>query len=214
VTLTGQVRGDGLATARNRPQVQLMITPKSPEAAVMPMEPAAVRSDFGFTLTAPAAEVGIRAVVNSQEWVVKAIRVGGIDVTDTGINLRGAHDVRDVEVELTSRPPEVTVNVTGNQGEAPERYELLIFPDDRNRWLFDSRLVVRRSAATRSTAPMTIRTLPPGRYLAAALEYIQPETAQDPDFLESLRGRATPFSVGEGSGALVDLRVISAERKF
>ena len=61
---------------------------------------------------------------------------------------------------------------------------------------------------------MTIRTLPPGRYLAAALEYIQPETAQDPDFLESLRGRATPFSVGEGSGALVDLRVISAERKF
>lgn len=218
VTLTGRVTGAGVdaATGANRPQVRLSWVPKSAEAAAMSASaPAAMRSDFQFSLTVPAAEIGLRANVGGQQWVLKAIRVGGVDVTDTGVDLRAAQDVRDVEIEITNRPPEVVVNITPSRTELQGGYTLLVFPEDRNRWLFESRLVstvaVQNPRNGSGTATTKIRTLPPGRYLAAAFEYLQAGMAMDPDFLESLRGRATSFSVTEG-GALVDLTVIAAER--
>ena len=51
-----------------------------------------------------------------------------------------------------------------------------------------------------------VRTLPPGRYLAAAVEQLQP-TQHDPAFLETLRPRAVAFSLSDGQTTTLDLKV-------
>ena len=195
------------ATVRSS-MVRLSLAPRSPEAATMGLvspAPTSVREDFSLEFTAPAAEVVIRAIVSSPEWVVKSIRVGRIDITDSGVDLRAGHDVDDLEVELTSRPPEISGRVTDARGE-PQSTPVLFFPQDRERWIFDSRLIT--TARADQVGQYKIRTLPPGRYLAVVLDPSQLASAlQDPETLESLRPRATPVSLGEGEVKTLDLRV-------
>jgi hypothetical protein len=53
----------------------------------------------------------------------------------------------------------------------------------------------------------TIRGLPPGRYAAIAVGYLQPGDEQDPDLLEAWRKDAMRFTLSEGETHEVDLRV-------
>ena len=54
---------------------------------------------------------------------------------------------------------------------------------------------------------VTIRGLPPGRYLAIAVEYLEPGDERDPDTLEAWRQSATSFTLSEGATHALDLRL-------
>ena len=49
--------------------------------------------------------------------------------------------------------------------------------------------------------------LPPGRYLAVALEYLEQGSEMDPDLLEQLRSKATDFTLREGETHQLDLKL-------
>jgi hypothetical protein len=49
--------------------------------------------------------------------------------------------------------------------------------------------------------------LPPGEYLASALEMVDPGDTNDPDFLDRLDTRATRFALSEGETKTLDLKV-------
>jgi hypothetical protein len=157
-------------------------------------------------MTVPAAELSLRVSVQNSEWVVKAIRVGGLDITDTGIDLRGGRDLDGVEVELTNRPQEVSGLVADARGE-PLAAAVVVFPQERERVIPDSRLIA--TARTDRDGRYAIRTLPPGRYVAIALDPSQASVVmQDPELLESLRPRATPFSLASEETRSVDIRPV------
>jgi len=143
--------------------------------------------------------------VRNSDWVVKAVRVSGVDVTDSGVDLRNANNVLDVEVELTNHPPEVSGVVSDSRGQPIANATIVIFPEDRRRWLFDTRLMpfVRTDLQGR----YRVRTLPPGRYLAMAMEFTQPERVQDPDFLEAIRARATPVTLADQEAKTLNFTV-------
>jgi hypothetical protein len=52
-----------------------------------------------------------------------------------------------------------------------------------------------------------IRGLPPGEYLAVALDYIQDGHWNDPEFLSELRTRAERFTIADGEARQMDLVV-------
>jgi hypothetical protein len=52
-----------------------------------------------------------------------------------------------------------------------------------------------------------IAALPPGDYLAVALEYVLDGDWNDPQFLESLRSQAVRISLNEGEPATIALQV-------
>ena len=54
-----------------------------------------------------------------------------------------------------------------------------------------------------------IDAAPPGDYLAAAFEYIEPGQSGDPDFLKLIRDRATIFSLGDGEVKTLSLKLIA-----
>ena len=51
--------------------------------------------------------------------------------------------------------------------------------------------------------------VPAGAYLVIALDYLDQNEWNDPDFLEKVRSKATAFSVNEGETKTVDLRIQS-----
>ena len=48
----------------------------------------------------------------------------------------------------------------------------------------------------------------PRHYLAVALDYIEEGQQMDPEFLESIRGYATLFDIGDGETKALSLRVV------
>jgi hypothetical protein len=80
---------------------------------------------------------------------------------------------------------------------------IVVFADDPARWTFPSRYV--RTTRSDKQGAFTLRALPPAEYLVAALGYLEQGEAQDPEFLERLRARATRVRIDDGDRASVDL---------
>ena len=64
-----------------------------------------------------------------------------------------------------------------------------------------------RSARPDQNGRYEIRGLPPGEYLAAALDYVRENQWNDPEFLEELKSRADKFSLNESEHRQLDLIV-------
>jgi protocatechuate 3,4-dioxygenase beta subunit len=136
-------------------------------------------------------------------YMVKAVLLDGRDVTDAPLELRGMDEVRGLQVVITARATEVSGSVTDATGKPAQQYSIVIFAEDAARWKWPSRFLA--TARPDQQGRYRVRNLPPGRYLAVALDYLEDGQAEDPDYLESLRARATKFSVDEGDNKTIDL---------
>src|SRR4029079_4905217 len=97
--------------------------------------------DFSFELKSFPGRTGLRAVVppgpgaqNAQnQWLIKAVRVNGTDVPDSGIEIdsRGASGI---EIEMTNRRQQLSGSVTDAGGDRVKDYVVLIFAQERARW--------------------------------------------------------------------------------
>jgi len=99
--------------------------------------------------------------------------------------------------------------VSDERGEAVSEYSVAVFAEDARRWSEQSRYL----AAVRPDqhGRYLVTGLPPGEYLAVALEYLEEGQGNDPDFLESLRPHATAFVLGEGERKALDLKLVKME---
>ena len=73
---------------------------------------------------------------------------------------------------------------------------VIVFADDQTKWGEDSRMV--RTVRSDKAGTFRLPALPPGDYLAIALEYVLDGDWNDPQFLESLRESASRVSLREG----------------
>ena len=126
---------------------------------------------------------------------LKSVRANGLDVTDEGLEI-GQADVGDVEVVVTTTPAKISGSVTDVAG-VPERdYVVVVFSQDRRRWTAPlNRFVVLARPSPDGT--FSVPALPAGNYLAVALPSAESGEWAEPDNLERLRAKATPFALGE-----------------
>ncbi|HVQ41160.1 MAG TPA: hypothetical protein VMS54_03100, partial [Vicinamibacterales bacterium] len=91
-------------------------------------------------------------------------------------------------------------------GEALGAYTAVVFSIDRNDWMLPH---ARRYTTVESKAGGTfvLTGLPAGNYLAALLSNASRDRWADPDYLDSLRPTATPFTVTDGSTTTITLQV-------
>ena len=54
-----------------------------------------------------------------------------------------------------------------------------------------------------------VKALPPGGYLAIALEYVEDGAWNDPEYLESLRKAASSVTLGDGASRTVVLKLVT-----
>jgi hypothetical protein len=179
-----------------------------------PGPPPALQDDFSFELKATPGRIGLQAIVQAgpdtpNRWQVKAIRVSGMDVTDSGIEV-DARGAGAIEIELTNRRQEMSGVVIDARGDPVKDYAVVLFAQDRARWLapFNRYFAIGRPGAD---GRFKIGTLPPGSYYAIALDRIDGAQSQDPEFLEGLMRQASPFSLTPGETRTLDLKLFTVQ---
>jgi hypothetical protein len=135
-------------------------------------------------------------------WAVKAIMYDGEDVTDRPFDVSASGSMR---VVLTNRL--TTLNGTIQSNSEIKDHTVVVFSEDATKWGFPSRFV--RAVRADANGRFHIQGLPPERYLAFALTYLEDGEEQDRQLLERLRTRATPVTLGDGEQRTVQLEVMS-----
>jgi hypothetical protein len=140
------------------------------------------------------------------DWMVKSIVINsGVDATDRPFEFRGEQNYT-ARIVLTDRVTDLGGAVTS--GNAPvSDATVVIFSDDQQKWTYPSRYV--RTTTVERDGSFRVRGLPPDeRYFVAAVDYIEDSEAQDADFLNALRNRATAVTLREGEATNVRLGLV------
>jgi hypothetical protein len=164
--------------------------------------PPVTHDDWTFELQGLRGRGFIRAGTMS-DWQMKEVRREGVDVTDTPLDF--ATDVDGLEIELTQRETTVSGGVSDDRGGEALDATVIVFADDPGKWGPQSRFI--ESARPDQQGRFTIKGLPPGRYVAIAVGYLQPGEEKDPDMLEGWRERATRFTLSEGETLTLALKL-------
>ena len=131
--------------------------------------------------------------------------MNGTDVTDSGLLFKPNENISGVEIELTNRLATVSGLVTDSRGNPATDYTAIVFSQDKEKWTQNTRY--QGTGRPDQDGRFKISSLPPGEYYAIAVERIEPGETGDPDFLENLRTRASPFSLLEGETRTIDLKL-------
>jgi len=164
--------------------------------------PPVTHDDWTFELQGLRGRGFIRAGTMG-DWQMKEVRREGVDVTDTPLDF--ATDVEGLEIEMTQRETTVSGGVSDDRGGEALDATVIVFADDPGKWGPHSRFI--ESARPDQQGRFTIKGLPPGRYVAIAVGYLQPGEEKDPDMLEGWRERATRFTLSEGETLTLALKL-------
>jgi hypothetical protein len=143
--------------------------------------------------------------------MLKAVMHDGRDITDTPLELASHQEVDGVEVIVTDRVTKIGGRVTDEKSQPVRDATVLVFPADSEKWFENSRAV--RAARPDQQGLWEAKNLPAGDYVAVALEYVEDGAWHDPDFLESLRERATAVRLAEGGSETVSLRLVPQDSR-
>jgi hypothetical protein len=168
---------------------------------------ATVKEDGTFEMRAGASHVQLRAfVVGPGDWRLRRVLSGGVDVTDSGIDIAPDGTIDNVIFEMTSRSPEFVAKAVDASGSPVRDCVIVIFPRNEQRWTPQSRYF----AYGRPNVESIFRgRMPAGEYQAAAFEDAEQNLGifADPEILAQLRERATPFSLREGEQTDVEIKL-------
>lgn len=198
-------------SAGNLSTAGVMVMPQAPRFEMtmgMGMRQGRVESDGTFRLTGVQGPRLFRLMGLPPTWMMRAVLLNGSDITDKPLEFKGDEEVKDVQILVTDRVPEVNGKVTNAKGEPTRDYTVVIFPEDSSKWAYPSRYI--RSGRADQDGLFKIRALPPDEpYLALAVDYLEDGEGGDPDFLEQMRDRATRLSLGDGEAKALDLRLVT-----
>jgi len=219
VSITGRIVFDDTAAAQTvkASTMRVMSQVLNPEDNLVGfgggIPDSTVHDDFTFVLKAFPGRLALRAFAPvlpggpnaAGGWQLKSIRANGLDVTDSGVDL-GSQGLSGVEIEMTSRVQQLSGTVFDAKGAAVSDYTIVVFPQDRARWLS---AVNRYFAVSRlmDDGKFKIASLPPGEYYVVALDGIDLNDWQDPDTLEGLSRIGTAFALTPGDSRTIDLKL-------
>jgi hypothetical protein len=172
--------------------------------------PARVADDLTFTLDAPPGLMRIAVFGQPPGFDVRAVRVSGVDVTDSGVEFKAGRDLSGLEIELTNKLTTVSGLVSDSRGETAKEYSVVVFPQDQSRLTPGSRYV--KTGRPDQDGRFKVAGLPPGEYYAIALDRIENVSWNDPEFLQSVQPQATTFSLMEAETKTLDLKLRAATR--
>jgi hypothetical protein len=165
-----------------------------------------IKPDWTFELTGLTGKRMIR-INGLPGWTLKSVTVDGTDVTDTGLDVKPGDSVSGVEVLVTRETTELSGTVQNAKGTSITDYVAVIFAGESSRWGYQSRYV--RVARPDQTGRFVISGLPPGSYLAVALDYAEPGQETDREFLEGLKQQATTIRLEDAEKKAVTLKLSS-----
>jgi hypothetical protein len=139
-------------------------------------------------------------------WTLSAATVAGQDVLDLPFDLSADSQLTNVELTVSDRLSELSGSLTDGEGHARTDVTLIAFAADPRYWWKGSRRVqpTRPDTAGR----YTIRGLPAGDYILAAVLALGASGPYDPALLSELAKTGVRESLAEGERKTRDLRFV------
>ena len=136
-------------------------------------------------------------------WFVKSVTLNGENITDMPLDVSTVKDDSALEIVLTDKLTTLSGTVRDGRGQPVIDYTVAIFPDQLPEGAMPGRYtrVVRPDQQGR----FETRGLPPGNYLAAAVESLEQGGHWDPAFRKQVEPAAKRFRLTEGQSATVEL---------
>jgi len=143
-------------------------------------------------------------------WTLESVVIDGRDVTDLPFDVAADNPPRNLAVTFTDRSQELTGRITRTNGTPAPEYTVVVFPEDKAYWISGSRRILTARPGTDGKFVLSApgpTTLPPGRYLLAAVTDLDRDEQYDPNFLNALIPGAVPVTLQPGEKKVQDLRV-------
>jgi hypothetical protein len=171
-----------------------------------PVQRQMLNDDWTFSVTAIAGPARVRATL-PDGWMVKSILQNGRDVADEALDMKSGEQLAGIQVILTDRVTTVAGQLADDKGVPITDGTVVIFSSEAEKWFDNSRFV--RAARPDPQGRYQIRGLPPGDYLAVALEYVQDGIWNDPEYLETIRRYGQQVPLKEGESRTISLRFVT-----
>jgi hypothetical protein len=205
--VTGQAVFDTTAPSSKRPaEFQFYAGSPDPDAFFIG-NMVSPKDDWTFETHLHVSPTVINSGRLPDGWTVKAVLQGGVDVTDSGLQFRVGEAVENVQVVLTDRVSTIIGTVATSTGVPAKDYTVVIFPDDQAKWTPNSRYL--RTARPSQQGRFEASRLPPGHYLALAVDMLDDDQGSDPEYLAQVRSAATPFDLAEGEKKVLALKLVT-----
>ena len=204
MTVSGRVRAEAGAAAGLRiSDLQLALFPmaESPTPGVP-----SVRTNADGVFVFEGVPPGrYRLAPGFTDFDVRSAISRGVDVLDTPLDVRAGADVTDIVVMLGARPAELAGRLETAAGAAATDYYIVAFASDQKFWTPESRRI--RQARPASDGRFSIKGLPAGEYLVAALTDVEPGEWFDSAFLAQLVPAAVRVTISDGGTTTQNLRI-------
>jgi hypothetical protein len=165
-----------------------------------------VREDWTFTVTNAYGASRLMASL-PDGWSIKTILHDGRDITDAPMEMKSGEELSGVQVIVTNRGTTVAGQLADDKGAPVVDGTVLVFADDSSKWSEDSRWV--RAVRPDQQGRYEIKGLPPGEYLAVALNYVEDGVWNDPEYLGSVRRYAQTLTLNEGASQSPALKLVT-----
>ena len=206
---TGRLVFEGGAKPEGLAGVRIMAPPTDVEAGpVSGFGNAPIKDNGKFELTGLIGTRVIRLNMLPKGWFLKSVNVNGSDVTDTGVEFKPGEEISGIEIELTQKTTSLSGTVSDARGDAVKDCTVVVFADDPQKWTLPMN---RWTASARpdQDGRFKVSNLPAGGYYAIAVDYVASGDWNDPDWLERARDRATRFTLSDGAGKALELKLAS-----
>ena len=183
-----------------------------------------VSADWTFRIEGMVGTCTVMPMGGAGRWNMKSVLREDVNLLDQPIKFVPGQVWRNVQVVLSDRTTQLTLDVTDDHGLPTREYVAVVFARDRARWTENSRyvrLMVPPSAppvastgatgapvvaAPRPERPDVVAGLPPGEYYVAVVEDLPSEGSRDPSLLESLVADATRVTLTDAAPVRVAVR--------
>ncbi len=136
-------------------------------------------------------------------WTMKSVYVEGRDVTDMPLEVK-SESLHGINVIFTDKISSLGGVVRDARGNGMGNVSVIAFPSDSRLWMAQSRHII--TARTDSSGAYRMSAVPPGDYLAVAVDDVEQGEWFDPEFLDQIKDDAIKVKVGEGEQKTQDLK--------
>jgi len=206
---SGRLSFEGGGKPENLASLRLIAASTDPDNA------GAASSAFGRSSVKESGDFEIDGLVGGRVfrfanlpkgWHLKSITHDNEDITDKGFEFKPGDDENGFEIVMTNRTQVITGSVTNEKNEPVKEYTVVVFPEDQSKWTVTATRW-RSAARPDQQGQFKIADLPPGRYLAIALEYIPEGEWMDPEWQARTARKAVAFTLQEGATQTLDLKL-------
>ncbi len=169
-----------------------------------------VKDDWTFAVAGAFGPARLRVLLPAG-WMLKAVLHNGRDVADKLMDMKNGEELSGLQVVVTNKATTVTGQLTDDKGAPFTDGTVIVFADEAEKWYEGSRYA--QSARPDQQGRYQIKGLPPGEYLAVALDYVQEGIWNDPEYLESIRRYGQKLALGEGASQSVALKLTTLDAR-